>query len=85
MVALANATTAKVLTALQDYFGEPYPYTKLDQVAVPNFSSGAMENVGLVTYRERLLLLGDGSDAPPEAKMWGTVVIAHELGRARAR
>ncbi len=76
----ANATTAKVLTALQDYFGEPYPYAKLDQVAVPNFSSGAMENVGLVTYRERLLLLGDGSDAPPEAKMWGTVVIAHELG-----
>lgn len=76
----ANVTTAKALLALQDYFGEPYPYAKLDQVAVPNFASGAMENVGLVTYRERLLLLGDGKDAPPTSKMWATVVIAHELG-----
>ena len=80
MTEWANTITGKVLLALQDYFGEPYPYAKLDQVAVPNFAAGAMENVGLVTYRERLLLLGDGTKATPASKLWGTVVIAHELG-----
>ena len=34
------------------YFSTPYPLSKLDMVAVPEFSGGAMENYGLITYRE---------------------------------
>lgn len=41
---------------LAGYFSIPYPAAKLDHVAIPNFASGAMENVGCVTYRESLLL-----------------------------
>ncbi|MEP1554494.1 M1 family aminopeptidase, partial [Paraglaciecola sp.] len=40
--------TARILANLENYFGFPYPYEKLDFIAVPNFTYGAMENVGLV-------------------------------------
>ncbi|WP_206486010.1 M1 family metallopeptidase [Thalassotalea sp. G2M2-11] len=55
----ALANTASILATLENYFGMPYPYEKLDIVAVPDFAAGAMENAGLITYREQLLLLGD--------------------------
>ena len=45
------------LSYFADYFDRPYPYGKLDLVAVPAFSSGAMENAGLLTFREERLLL----------------------------
>ena len=48
--------TARTVQLLEEYFGLPYPYRKLDLVAVPDFRSGAMENAGLITYREPLLL-----------------------------
>jgi alanyl aminopeptidase len=69
--------TAGILKNLEDYFGSAYPYEKLDFVAVPNFTFGAMENVGLVTYRSSLLLL---EDKPRLAEQSSTLnVIAHEL------
>lgn len=55
----AAKNTAGILQNLENYFGSPYPYEKLDFIAVPDFTFGAMENVGLVTYRSSLLLLED--------------------------
>ena len=55
----ALENTAAILDAMERYFDMPYPYEKLDIVAVPDFAAGAMENAGLITYREQLLLLGD--------------------------
>ncbi|TDF37419.1 M1 family peptidase [Alteromonadaceae bacterium M269] len=69
--------TPGILTALEDYFGSKYPYEKLDFIAVPNFTFGAMENAGLVTYRSELLLL---DDEPGLTEQRGPLnVVAHEL------
>jgi puromycin-sensitive aminopeptidase len=45
------------LTFFTEYFGIPYPGDKLDHIAIPDFAFGAMENLGLVTYRETALLV----------------------------
>jgi alanyl aminopeptidase len=74
----ALSVTPRILAELTRWFDLPYPYDKLDLVGVPNFAAGAMENVGLVTFRERLLLL-DAAAAPATDRLWAQVVIAHEL------
>jgi len=48
--------TRPILDRLEDYFGIPYPYPKLDVVAVSVFNAGAMENPGLITYRQEIIL-----------------------------
>ncbi|HMI88781.1 MAG TPA: M1 family metallopeptidase [Polyangiaceae bacterium] len=75
---LAVDTAAAHLELLGKYFNRPYPYTKLDIVAVPNFASGAMENPGFVTFREELLLL-DPEHASTQSRRAMAGVIAHEL------
>lgn len=74
---LALDHAARHLAALEGYFGSGHPYPKLDLVAVPEFAAGAMENVGLVTFREELLLVTDDSSLDARARMAGTM--AHEL------
>lgn len=76
--ALALETTSGLVDALEKWFQIPYPYEKLDIVAVPDFAAGAMENAGLVTFREELLLL-DPARASVRARRAQAVVVAHEL------
>jgi puromycin-sensitive aminopeptidase len=66
------------LLRLQQYFGVPYPYAKLDLVAVPDFEAGAMENAGAVFFRETLLLV-DERRATLREKKRAIEVICHEL------
>lgn len=61
-----------------DYFDTPYPLTKSDHVALPDFSSGAMENWGLITYRE-IALLANPATTSISSKQYIATVIAHEL------
>ena len=66
------------LPRLQDYFGLPYAYGKVDQVGIPDFEAGAMENAGLITYREVALLL-DPATAPLSVQKRVAEVVTHEL------
>jgi len=74
----AVETAVKCLEFYNEYFGIPYPLPKLDMIALPDFSSGAMENWGLVTYREQALLV-DPANTSIEMKQYVAMVIAHEL------
>ena len=66
------------LPLLEDYFGCPYAFGKLDQVGIPDFEAGAMENSGCVTFREVALLLDDET-APLSQKKRVAEVVTHEL------
>lgn len=68
----------RALEFFSDYFGIPYPLKKLDMLALPDFSSGAMENWGLVTYRETAML-ADEATTSIDSKQLVALVIAHEL------
>jgi alanyl aminopeptidase len=77
-LAYALAKTPALLEALERYFDELYPYAKLDIIAIPDFSAGAMENVGAMTFRDSLLLL-DAETAPQWQLRAFAEVMAHEL------
>ncbi len=78
LTAEAMKVTAPILAALEEYFQRPYPYEKLDQIAVPEFWPGAMENAGLVTYADSILLV-DSRAASVVQKRNLCAVMAHEL------
>ncbi len=76
--AWAAKTTPKILEGLEDWFGMPYPYEKLDLLTIPiTVGFGAMENAGLVTFTETLMLL-DAKASKRRQHRW-VVVAAHEL------
>ncbi|NNL86847.1 MAG: M1 family peptidase, partial [Myxococcales bacterium] len=68
----------ETLARLEKYFDLPYPYEKLDLVAVPDFEAGAMENAGAVFFRETLLLV-DPQTATAQEKKRVAEVVCHEL------
>lgn len=68
----------RILAHYTDYFGVTYPLTKLDMAALPDFSFGAMENWGLVTYRESMMLY-NANTSTTTSKESVLGVIAHEL------
>jgi cytosol alanyl aminopeptidase len=71
--------TATILGRLQDYFGIPYPYEKADSIAIPlTYGFGAMENAGLVTYAQDILLGNPASDTEQRRRSYASVS-AHEL------
>mmetsp|Transcript_12940 Transcript_12940/g.31532 ORF Transcript_12940/g.31532 Transcript_12940/m.31532 type:complete len:784 (+) Transcript_12940:201-2552(+) len=76
--AFALDCATKSLDAYDDFFGIPYPLPKLDMVAIPEFAMGAMENWGLVTYREVDLLI-DPTKASSNQKQRVCTVVTHEL------
>ena len=73
----ANEIAADSLDYYDDKFGIKYPLPKLDQVAIPDFEAGAMENWGPVTYRESCMLVSP--DDSKTTKEYISTVIAHEL------
>lgn len=75
---LAIRTTPPLLRALEEYFGTPYPYEKLDFIAIPEYWPGAMENAGAITYADEVLLL-DPAAASVSQRWRMAGVIAHEL------
>ncbi|MEO5988269.1 MAG: M1 family aminopeptidase [Candidatus Eisenbacteria bacterium] len=74
----ALQSTPKLLAALEKWFGTPYPFEKLDLVAVPEFAYGAMENPGAITFRDDILLL-DPATATVGQRRSHASVQAHEM------
>ncbi len=69
--------SVRVLDYLNEYYGISYPLEKLDHLALQDFASGAMENWGAITYRERILLF-DPETSSAQTRQNIVDVIAHE-------
>jgi len=74
----AAENTAPILHALEAYFGTPYPYDKLDLIAVPEYWAGAMENAGAITFSDRILLQDPAAQNVNQMRLL-VMVTAHEL------
>mmetsp|Transcript_525 Transcript_525/g.504 ORF Transcript_525/g.504 Transcript_525/m.504 type:complete len:953 (-) Transcript_525:676-3534(-) len=76
--AYSAGIAAKTLKFFEEKFDIPYPLPKCDMVAIHDFSAGAMENFGLITYRTADLLL-DPNNTNINTKQRVTEVVMHEL------
>ncbi|TPW08265.1 MAG: putative M1 family peptidase, partial [Alphaproteobacteria bacterium] len=73
----ALANTAKIIEYFETYFDTAYPYDKLDFIAAPEFSAGAMENAGAIVYAETAILMEPGG---PVSQQRGIITThAHEI------
>jgi alanyl aminopeptidase len=75
----AAQATIEILPRLEAYTGIPYPFGKLDHLALPEGAFGAVENPGLITYRARNLLLAPNQESPGQTRMIRALQ-AHEIG-----
>ena len=78
MGTFALETAEHVLSYYDKYFNIKYPYGKLDLIGLPDFSAGAMENTGCITFREVILLIDDKQGSIDLKKLIASV-IAHEM------
>jgi cytosol alanyl aminopeptidase len=74
----AAEITPAVLAALEKYFDAKHPFEKVDLIAVPEYWAGAMENPGLITYRDTVLLLDPKTATLPQRQSLVRIT-AHEL------
>lgn len=74
----ALEVASKTLPFYSNYFKIDYPLPKMDLIAISDFAAGAMENWGLVTYRETALLV-DPKNTPADRKQLIAIIVAHEL------
>ena len=78
LLSYALLSAENILKYYDTYFQIKYPYQKLDIIAFPDFSAGAMENVAAITYRETLLTIDD-KNASVDAHQAVVAVLAHEM------
>src|SRR5262249_21820142 len=77
--AWAARVSPEILESLEEYFGIPYPYEKLDVLAIPvTVQFGAMENAGLVTFQQGLVLARPEQDGVSRRRGYA-LVAAHEF------
>jgi len=74
----AAQITPGVLAALEKYFASKHPFEKVDVIGIPEYWAGAMENPGLITFRDTILLL-DSNTATPSQRQSVIRIMAHEL------
>lgn len=74
----ALEVACKALPYFENYFDIKYPLPKMDLIAIPDFALGAMENWGLVMYRETCLLV-DPENTATSRKQFIAIIVAHEL------
>jgi aminopeptidase N/puromycin-sensitive aminopeptidase len=70
--------TKKIVHFYNQYYGIKYPFGKLDQLGIPDFSAGAMENTAAITYRETALLIDEKTATTNQRKSVAST-IAHEI------
>ncbi|CAH0605719.1 unnamed protein product [Chrysodeixis includens] len=68
----------KILKYLEEYYKIKFPLPKIDMIALPDFKNGAMENWGLLTFREISMLYEEGVSASTD-KVHVATVVAHEI------
>jgi puromycin-sensitive aminopeptidase len=78
LLGFALLSAENVLKFYDKYYDIKYPYGKLDVIAFPDFSAGAMENTAAITYREALLTIDDKA-ASVDAHQQVVGVLAHEM------
>ena len=77
-LAFAVEAATAIIPFYERLFGVPFPLPKMDMAAIPDFAAGAMENWGLITYRETAMLAVEGVNSATELQRV-VVVVAHEL------
>ena len=78
LTAFALEAASFELKFFNTYFGIKYPFKKLDLIGLPDFSAGAMENIGAITFRDRLLLV-DPANSSIDVRKRVASVISHEI------